>query len=76
MAAVMRTIAAGGSLTEAAHAAGFASSAHLSSTFKRMFGLTASDLLALGVAIDVSEDKVLSECEHPSQPEVDAARGA
>lgn len=75
MAAVMRTIAAGGSLTEAAHAAGFASSAHLSSTFKRMFGLTASDLLALGVAIDVSEDKVLSECEHPSQPEVDTARG-
>jgi AraC-like DNA-binding protein len=47
-------------LTEAAYAAGFSSSAHLSSTFKRMFGLTASDLLALGVAIDVSEDKVLS----------------
>jgi hypothetical protein len=51
-------------------------SAHLSSTFKRMFGLTASDLLALGVAIDVSEDIVLSECEHPSQPKVDTARGA
>ncbi|MCZ8112253.1 MAG: helix-turn-helix domain-containing protein [Betaproteobacteria bacterium] len=61
MAAVMRTVAAGGSLTEAAHAAGFASSAHLSSTFRRMFGLTATDLLALGVAIDVSEDKVLPE---------------
>jgi AraC-like DNA-binding protein len=76
MAAVMRTIAADGSLTEAAHAAGFASSAHLSSTFKRMFGLTASDLLALGVAIDVSEDNVLSEFEHPSQPKVDTARGA
>jgi AraC-like DNA-binding protein len=74
MAAVMRTIAGGGSLTEAAHAAGFSSSAHLSSTFKRMFGLTASDLLALGVAIDVSEDNVLSECERASQPEVDTAR--
>ena len=61
MSAVMRTVAVGGSLTEAAHAAGFASSAHLSSTFKRMFGLTATDLLALGVAIDVSEDKVLPE---------------
>ena len=59
MAAVMRTIAAGGSLTQAAHAAGFSSSAHLSSTFKRMFGLTASDLLSLGVAIDLSEDDVL-----------------
>lgn len=76
MAAVMRTIADGGSLTEAAHAAGFASSAHLSSTFRRMFGLTASDLLALGVVIDVSEDIVLSECEHASQPKVHAARAA
>ncbi len=76
MAAVMRTIAAGGSLTEAAHAAGFSSSAHLSSTFRRMFGLTASDLLALGVAIDVSEDKVLSGCEHPSQSKVNTMRGA
>jgi hypothetical protein len=35
-----------------------------------MFGLTASDLLALGVAIDVSEDKVLSKYEHLSPPEV------
>jgi AraC-like DNA-binding protein len=70
MATVMRTVAAGGSLTEAAYAAGFSSSAHLSSTFKRMFGLTASDLLALGVAIDVSEDKVLSKYEHLSPPEV------
>jgi AraC-like DNA-binding protein len=60
MAAVMRQIAAGGSLTEAAHAAGFASSAHLSSSFKRMFGLTASDLLARGVTIDLSEDQVLA----------------
>lgn len=58
MAAVMRTVASGGSLTEAAHAAGFSSSAHLSSTFKRMFGLSASDLLALGVVIDMSGDHV------------------
>lgn len=76
MAAVMRTVAAGGTLTEAAHAAGFSSSAHLSSTFKRMFGLTASDLLALGVAIDVSEDKVLSAYEHLNQPEVHTAQAA
>jgi len=76
MAAVMRAVAAGGNLTEAAHAAGFSSSAHLSSTFKRMFGLTASDMLALGVTIDVSEDAVLAAHEHISQPEADAARAA
>ena len=76
MAAVMRVVAAGATLTEAAHAAGFSSSAHLSSTFKRMFGLTASDLLASGVAIEVSEEGLLSACEHPSQPEVDTARAA
>ena len=76
MAAVMRMVAAGGTLTEAAHAAGFSSSAHLSSTFKRMFGLTASEVLALGVKIDVSEDKVLSAHERISQPEANASRAA
>jgi AraC-like DNA-binding protein len=35
----------GASLTEAAHAAGFADSAHLSRTFRRMFGLSANSLL-------------------------------
>jgi AraC-like DNA-binding protein len=60
MARVMRTIAEGGSLTESAMAAGFSSSAHLSSSFKRMFGLSASDIIGLGVAIDVSEDHVVS----------------
>ncbi len=76
MAAVMRTVAGGGNLTEAAHAAGFSSSAHLSSTFKRMFGLTASDLLALGVAIDVSEDQLQSTDEHIRQPEANGSRAA
>lgn len=37
----------GVSLTEAAHAAGFASSAHLSSAFKQMFGIAPSQLLAV-----------------------------
>ncbi|MCX7211424.1 MAG: AraC family transcriptional regulator [Burkholderiales bacterium] len=60
MARVMRTIAEGGSLTESAMAAGFSSSAHLSSSFKRMFGLSASDIIGLGVVIDVSEDHVVS----------------
>jgi AraC-like DNA-binding protein len=36
--------AAGHSLTEAAHQAGFADSAHLSRTFKRTFGLPAAAL--------------------------------
>ncbi len=76
MAAVMRTVAAGDSLTEAAYVAGFSSSAHLSSTFKRMFGLTASDLLRLGVTIDVSADTVRSAGEHLGAPEANAARAA
>lgn len=59
MAVVMRTLAGGGNLTDAAMAAGFASSAHLSSSFKQMFGLSASSLLALGVGIDLSGDDVL-----------------
>lgn len=37
----------GASMTEAAHAAGFADSAHLSRTFRRMFGLSPSTLMPL-----------------------------
>jgi len=37
-------LAGGGALTEAAHVAGFADSAHLSRTFRRMFGLAPSEL--------------------------------
>ncbi len=66
MALVMRAIAEGKSLTAAALEAGFASSAHLSSCFKRMFGLSASEVIALGVAIDLSEDGVL-RIKHEAQ---------
>lgn len=55
MAAVMRALAAGESLTGAALEAGFAGSAHLSATFKAMFGLTPSALVALGAEIDLGQ---------------------
>lgn len=58
MALVMRAIAEGSNLTSAALEAGFSSSAHLSSSFKQMFGLSASEVIALGVTIDVSDDRV------------------
>jgi AraC-like DNA-binding protein len=66
MALVMRSIAQGKNLTAAALEAGFSSSAHLSSAFKRMFGLSASEIIALGVAIDTSEDQVVSR-SHTAQ---------
>ncbi len=43
--ATMVQVMAGKSLTEAAHAAGFSSSAHLSAAFKSMFGLPLTKLL-------------------------------
>ena len=44
MGAIVRAAASGASLTGAAHAAGLASSAHLSVAFRDMFGLAPSDL--------------------------------
>ena len=38
----------GASLTDAAHGAGFADSAHLSRTFRRMFGINAASLVVAG----------------------------
>lgn len=59
MAAAMRAVSEGGNLTAAAFEAGFASPAHLSTAFKRMFGLSAKQLLALGAIIEAREDGVL-----------------
>jgi AraC-like DNA-binding protein len=58
MAIVMKTLAARQTLTAAAMAAGFASSAHLSTTFKTMFGITPSQLVRLGTRIEVSSGKI------------------
>jgi AraC-like DNA-binding protein len=44
--AAARAIARGESLTEAAHGAGFSSSAHFSSAFRDMFGMMPSELFA------------------------------
>ena len=52
MARVCQELAAAPSLTNAAHAAGFASSAHLSTAFKHMFGLSPSALIKAGVQFD------------------------
>lgn len=45
MEAIKYACTSGGSLTEAAHIAGFSDSAHLSRTFKEMFGLVPSSVL-------------------------------
>lgn len=45
MMAAVRALAGAASLTEAAHAAGFADSAHMTRTFKRMLGLNPSFFL-------------------------------
>jgi AraC-like DNA-binding protein len=44
--AASRAIAEGATLTEAAHGAGFASSAHFSTAFRDMFGMTPSELFS------------------------------
>jgi len=46
MGATIRELAEGATLTQSAYAAGFSSSAHLSSAFRDMFGLSASEWLA------------------------------
>ncbi len=52
MAVVVAALDAGQNLTTAAYAAGFSSSAHLSQSFREMFGIAPSNLVALGVRVD------------------------
>jgi len=51
MAVVLRSLRSGATLTDAAFDAGFSGSGHLSASFRNMFGLTPSALLAFGVAL-------------------------
>lgn len=55
MAVVLRVTGAGGTLTEAAFEAGFASSAHLSAAFRAMFGLSPSALTAAGPDLEFTD---------------------
>ncbi len=57
---VARLLNIGENLTFAALGAGFSSSAHLSSTFRAMFGIRPTDLLANGARFDVSRLEPLS----------------
>ncbi|MDX2234491.1 MAG: AraC family transcriptional regulator [Hyphomonadaceae bacterium] len=54
MAVVTRMLASGKNLTTAAHEAGFSSSAHLSATFRAMFGVSPSALRAAGARFEAS----------------------
>ena len=56
--AAIRSLARGDTLTGAAHEAGFSSSAHLSTTVRRMFGLTPSTLKHTGVRIFTDQNFV------------------
>ncbi|MEO0981308.1 MAG: AraC family transcriptional regulator [Pseudomonadota bacterium] len=56
MALVVRAVSAGGTLTDAAMEAGFASSAHLSAAFRAMFGVAPSDLFARGLQVQVEPE--------------------
>jgi len=49
MGAAVHRVARGATLTEAAHAAGFASSAHFSAAFRGMFGMAPSQLAKAGL---------------------------
>lgn len=56
MGAALAVVGCGGSLTAAAHRAGFSSSAHFSTAFRRMFGFQPSALIKAKVAISVQVD--------------------
>ena len=57
MGRVIRALAKGENLTEAAYSSGFSNSAHLSTAFKAMFGLRPSDILASNTEFYLSDTR-------------------
>lgn len=57
MGRVIRALAKGENLTEAAYSSGFSNSAHLSTAFNAMFGLRPSDLLASNTEFYLSDTR-------------------
>lgn len=53
MLGVARSLSAGADITTAAMSTGFASPSHFSDTFLRMFGLTATTLIATGATLSI-----------------------
>jgi AraC-like DNA-binding protein len=73
---VLISLCAGASLTEAAHHAGFSDSAHLSRTFRGMFGFPPSAISERGGRVRLTFDPAMSlERTSPHHP-TDAARFA
>lgn len=62
----IESVLAGSSLTEAAHAAGFADAAHFSRTFRRHFG--AAPLTVLGQVQPVSDRSQIVQAPGPAHP--------
>jgi AraC-like DNA-binding protein len=58
MGLAMTSLASGANLTESAYEAGFSSSAHFSSQFRRMFGLAPSALMALNPEIRSEQPRI------------------
>jgi AraC-like DNA-binding protein len=65
-----RELAEGASVTTAAHSAGFADAAHLSRTFRRMFGMTPSDV-AVRKIVTHSVTVPSADALHRGEPETD-----
>lgn len=64
----VEALSAGMSLTEAAHEAGFADSAHLSRTFRRMFGMPPSALRSVHVEVHPAPVRAAALAPDPDDP--------
>jgi AraC-like DNA-binding protein len=71
---VLISLCAGTSLTEAAHHAGFSDSAHLSRTFRGMFGFPPSAISERGGRVRLTFDPAMSFGRASPHPPIDAER--